>query len=109
LIANALRQLGASPITKRTFVLPAAEKCSIADLQRVLVEIFNGGDQVLVIGDSGRGMTGTALICVDTNEGVSVRNALGPDGVLASQCLQGLRNVSQKQIARWEAVRQPFR
>ena len=61
-IANALRQLGASPITKRTFVLPAADQCSIADLQNVLGELFRGGDQLLVVGDSGQGITGTALV-----------------------------------------------
>jgi hypothetical protein len=74
-IANALRQLGASPITKRTFVLPAADECSIANLQKVLGELFSGGDQMLVIGDSGRGITGTALICANTIEAVSVRKS----------------------------------
>ena len=72
-ISNALRQLGASPITKRTFVLPAADKCSIADLQNILGDLFRSGDQMLVVGDFGHGITGTALVCPNTTEGVSVR------------------------------------
>jgi hypothetical protein len=72
-ISNALRQLGASPITKRTFVLPAADKCSIADLQNMLADVFRGGDQMLVVGDFGQGIIGTALVCPNTTEGVSVR------------------------------------
>jgi hypothetical protein len=82
-IANALRRLGASSITNHTFVLPAADVCSIADLQSVLNDLFIGGDQMLVVGDVGQGIAGTALICADTKEGVSVRKSppgLGIDG-----------------------------
>ncbi len=86
-IANALRQLGASPITQRTFVLPSADKCSIADLQRVLGELFSGGDQMLVVGDSAQGFAVTALICANTNERVSVRKSpLGQENDNGDPC-----------------------
>ncbi len=76
MISSALRKLGASPITKHTFVLPAEDQCSVSDLQGVLGDLFRDGDQMLVVGNSEQGFTTTALICVDKQEGVSVRQPL---------------------------------
>ena len=73
MISSALRNLGASPITTRTFALPAEDRCSVADLQGVLRDLFRDGDQMLMVGDSGLGFTTTALICTDKQEGITVR------------------------------------
>jgi hypothetical protein len=72
-IVKALRRLGASPITKHTFVLPAEDSCSIAELEIVLAELTRGGDQILVFANLGQRVTVTALICANTKEGISVR------------------------------------
>jgi hypothetical protein len=75
-IGGALRKLGASPITKRTFVLPAPDRCSTADLQGILGELFRAGDRMLVFASTMREMTATALICANTHEGVTVRKSV---------------------------------
>jgi hypothetical protein len=76
-IGRALQDAGALPVTRHSFVLPNGGRWTVPILSGLLQDLVRAGDQVLIVTDSGKGIIGTALVCPNVVEGITLSSSSG--------------------------------
>jgi hypothetical protein len=69
-IASSMKALGASPLTRHSYVLPADGRCSISVIEEMLRDILDEEDQVVLVTKSDQDMIATAFARPRTTGGV---------------------------------------